>query len=121
MAWEKVPDCEPIAIEVPVKKFELIRRVTAENVATDNYILCDLGYVTKDDNIAKFSEEILDRETFTGMLKLTGMRICKKGVVERWSSYKSGSYDAEHEEAYKREGYEVKVCTKIKTTRIGIQ
>lgn len=107
-AWDKIEMVEPIAIEVPVKKYELIRRVTAESMASGDYILCDLGCVPNSQLTTKEIKEIFKKQEKVGMIRFSpngAVRACRKGIVERWPSYRGGSYESEHERAYSMEGY----------------
>jgi len=121
-AWDKIPNAEPIAIEVPAKKYEIIRRVTAENMAKGNYILCDLGCVPNQEDVVERAEKMLQDEKI-GMLKCKpggGIRICRKGIVEKWPTYVGGSYDDEHGSAYRLEGYLVSVCPTLAYRRLNV-
>lgn len=122
-AWEKVPEAEPVAIQVPRKKYEIIRRVTAENMAKGDYILCDLGCVPTVDDVAAISKQYFSQDEKVGMIlfgKGSGVRVCRKGIVEKWPKKESLNYQKEHEIAYAIEGYTVLKCPTLSYRRLGV-
>jgi hypothetical protein len=108
LAWDKVPEAEPMAIEVPVKKYELVRRVTAENICKGNYILCDIGCVPVHETAVNICEMVFETNPKVGILYFMPhgkVRACRKGVIEKWPMRRTDSYSNEHEQAYAIEGY----------------
>lgn len=122
-AWDKVPDAEPIAIEVPDRKYEIIRRVTAENMASGDYILCDLGCVPNEEQVIETAQQILAQDEKIGMIRLSpesGVRVCRKGVVEKWPKKNTPNYQHEHEMAFLLEGYLVPLWPTLSYRRLGV-
>jgi hypothetical protein len=103
-AWDKIDDMEPVAIECPRMKFELIRRVTAENMASGDYIVGDLGCIPTED-VVEAAKSLYEGKT--GMIGKHGVRICRKSVITGWPMKATDSYDAEHVMAYELKGYKV--------------
>jgi hypothetical protein len=103
-AWDKMDDMEPIAIECSRMKYEITRRVAAENMAKGDYILGDLGCIPTEDVV----EAILSLYNGkTGMIGKHGVRICRKSIVTGWPMKATDSYDDEHAMAYELRGYKV--------------
>jgi hypothetical protein len=122
-AWEKVPDVQPIAIQAPEKKYEIIRRVTAENISTSDYILCDLGCVPCEDDPVSIIKQVMAGDEKIGMIRFSpesGVRFCRKGIVEKWPKRESINYQHEHEMAYLLEGYQVPKCPTLSYRRLGV-
>lgn len=127
--WDACVNVKLAAIQCDPKKFEIARRVAADNMAKgDYYILADLGYVLEDWKVLEGIEERLgDREE--GLIGLensrgktclpeefqypTGVRICRKGAVEKWVPNVSGTYDREHVESVRLAGGSVGLCPDI--------
>lgn len=108
-----IEGAEPIAIKVPEKKYEVIRRVTSENMATGDYILAICGSVPNSEQAIEDIESTFRANEKVGMLRFgpDGLVVaCRKGIIERWPQNKSGDYKAEHELAYSIEGYETTGC-----------
>lgn len=120
-AWEKVDLAEPAAIECPVSKFEIARRVCAENLASGDYILCDIGYIPTYPSFIHYAERLLKENPKVGMFQMKGgVYICRKGVVDKWPVKKSSFYIPEHVLAYRRKGYEVLPCPQVYCRRLGV-
>lgn len=121
MAWSAVEGAEPIAIEVPLKKYEIIRRVTAENMSKGHYILCDLGCLPDSENIVDIAEEALSQSDKIGMLRFSpdgAVRVCRKGIIEKWPKKETQNYNHEHEMAYLVEGYLVPLWPTLQYRRM---
>lgn len=122
LVWEKIPFAEPIAIEVPKVKYEIIRRVTAENMSVGDYLLCDLGCVPNEEDCISLVEGLFLQDEKVGMIRFlpeSGIRACRKGVVEKWPKRESINYQHEHEMAYLLEGYLVPKCS-LSYRRLGV-
>lgn len=125
-AWEK-PGLEPVAIEVKPNKFELHRRVTAENLAAGNYVVAGVGTGPVEENFGELAEQALTDNPKVGLIKpacavsewVSGrVSICRKGIITHWIQ-PQGSQEADvlwasaHEKAYRHVGYEVLDCRTI--------
>lgn len=148
--WDACANVQLAAIECDPKKFEIARRVAADNMAKmQYYILADLGCVLEDwkalegieERLGEMDEGLIGlatKEPFTTedaedaekaikngasviqSIKFpTGVRICRKGAVEKWVPNVSGSYDQEHVESVKLTGGSVWLCPDIFYTRIS--
>lgn len=121
-AW-KLPALEPVAIELKSKKFELHRRVTAENMSRGDYILCDLGYGPREEDFGARAGKALLEYPEAGMIAsgrssapgwdFHRVVICRKGVISHWPTPTSKDYRREHREAYTFKGYRIIVCPTI--------
>jgi len=113
--WAKCKGASPNIIQVPEKGFEIKRRVLADNLAQDTYyILADMLCVpgekflikqikkaikeNPDINLFGLTEKSATGETFF-LTKTSGVRVCKKGAVEKWPQQITPDYDAEHAQA----------------------
>jgi len=121
--WRKTKNAYPTIIQVPEEGFELKRRVLAENLAkTDTYILCDILCVPAMPNFIETIEKRFLAEGMAGLtlvgetekpLYPTGIRVCRKGVVEKWPQMVTETYDKEHAEAVRRAGKRVEIYPDI--------
>jgi hypothetical protein len=122
-AWA-LPGIEPAAIEVKGKKYELHRRVTAENLATGNYILVDIGYGPVEENFGELAIQELAKRKEVGLIGAwrTGQThtgqpnsvvVCRKGVITHWPQPQSEFYIQEHVEAYRFAGYKTFLCSTL--------
>lgn len=121
-AWN-LPGLEPVAIQCGLKKFELHRRVTAENVSKGDYILADIDYGPLEEEFGVIAEKLLAENPDAGLLKpdlgsctlkVHGtVDICRKGIITHWPTPQSASYDKEHSEAYQRVGFRTILCPMI--------
>lgn len=112
-----------MAIQVPQKKYEIIRRVTAENMSAGDYILCDLGCVPIGEDIVQTAESALRQDEKLGMIRFSpesAIRICRKGIVEKWPKKESQNYQHEHEMAYLLEGYLAPKWPTLQYRRLGV-
>lgn len=122
-AWDRVQKSEPVAIQVPEKKYELIRRVTAENMSEGDYILADIGCVPNSELVVKEISAILEGDEKVGMIQFSpegAVRACRKGIIEKWPQNKSGLYQQEHEQAYLTEGYKVSKWPSLRYRRLDV-
>ena len=115
--WSQVEGIEPVAIKCPEAKYELFRRITADNLAEGQfYLLLDLGTAPCEDfDLCKIERRLTDE---VGMAAFpahtdpldedprtpTGVRVCQKGVIEKWPNKISSSYDYEHSAAVEKNG-----------------
>lgn len=120
-AWDKVEGAEPAAVECQPRKFEIQRRVAAENLASGDYILCDVGYIPTYPAFVEYAEKLLKEHPNVGMFQMKGgVYICRKGVVDKWPEKKSEFYIPEHVWAYQLKGYEVLPCPQVYCRRMGV-
>lgn len=114
-AWDE-GDTEPVAIECNAKKFEIHRRVVAENMSTGDYVLCDIGYGPALPKFGKVAAELLEKHPKAGLISQGtkgqphSVVICRKGIVEKWPTPQSKTYIPEHAEAYRLKGYKPLLC-----------
>jgi hypothetical protein len=134
--WDACENVTIAAIQCDPKKFEIARRVAADNMAKCNYyILADLGCVLvdwkaladieerlsgKDEALIGLAikklftaEDAKDAEKNNGQEPPTGVRICRKNAVEKWLPKVTGTYDREHVESVKLAGGLVGICPDI--------
>lgn len=115
IAWDE-GDTEPVAIECNSKKFQIHRRVTAENLATGDYVLADIGYGPAVKDFAKVARELLEKHPKAGLIGQGtagtphSVVICRKGIVDKWPTPQSETYIPEHAEAYRLKGYKPLLC-----------
>jgi hypothetical protein len=109
-AWDALDGAEVVGLKVDkASKYQLIRRISAENMAKGNYILADFGCVPSDDSFITKAERYLKKYPKLGMIvsRGGGVAVCRKGVVDKWLPNETGTYVTEHENAYKLKGYVV--------------
>ncbi len=112
-AWN-LSGMEPVAIQVKANKFELHRRVTAENLATGNYVLADLGYGPLEEDFVKLAEVELRNYPDVGLIGVSlDAMICRKGIVTHWPTPRTQTYRKEHVEAYQHAGFEYLASDKL--------
>lgn len=127
-AWNQ-RELEPVAIQCALKKFELHRRITAENLARDNYILADMGNAPVEENFGALAMEELAKHKDVGLMGVwrTGQTareipnsviICRKGVIEKWPTPRTETYIQEHVEACRLAGYKTFLCSAIHYRRL---
>ncbi len=141
--WDACANVEVAAIQCDPKKFEIARRVAADNMAkAEFYILADLGCVLDspealegiEERAAGMNEALIGlaiKQPVTYTPKNgpvfharfpdeypTGVRICRKGAVEKWLPNQSGKYDQEHVESVKLAGGSVGLCPDILYNRL---
>lgn len=122
--WRKTKGAYPTVIQVPKDGFELKRRVLADKLSkSDVYIVCDILCVPA---MPKFIETIekrldetigmvgvLDRDATEFEPYPSGIRICRKGVVEKWPTQTTDKYNQEHSAAVKQAGKKVELWPDI--------
>ncbi len=132
--WDACANVEVAAIQCDPKKFEIARRVAADNMAkAEFYILADLGCVLEDwealegieERLAGMNEALIGIENSRGKTYLpdkchypTGVRICRKGAVEKWLPKATDTYDKEHVESAGLAGGSVGLCPDILYKRL---
>lgn len=99
-------------------KFQIDRRVVAEEKSTGPfYILADLGCVMNQENLDCLTRRMKLVPDAVGMIGLypepmdataqienpEGVRICRKGAVQKWLTQTSDDYNAEHVAAMQME------------------
>jgi hypothetical protein len=113
--WDAMGDVIPIAIRCRQSRYEMDRRVAAENVAKGDYILCDLNYGPEDGNTVSTALSLLrNKRKKVGMVLVNpGIRLCRKGAIARWPQKSTSDYNEEHRQAFEFAGYSV-VVSKLK-------
>lgn len=114
-SWDQ-PGMEPVAIQVKPGKFELHRRVTAENIARGNYILAKMGSGPVEENFGELAEQFLRDHEDAGVVMLepgSEVMICRRGVITHWPQPRTVSYACEHGEAYEFVGYKAYRCATL--------
>ncbi len=108
-SWEKIEGCTPAAIECQADKYEFFRRRAAEGLAQGDYILADIGCIPKSQRAIQEAVQMLYLEngSTVGMVGVHGVRVCRKGVVDKWPARQTNDYDFEHKQAYEMKGYKV--------------
>lgn len=125
-AWN-LPGLEPVAIQCGLKKFELHRRVTAENVSCGTYIQALVDRVPVEDDYAQCVEKELAANPKAGLLAIPpfgadwvsgAVSICRKGLITHWV-HPLGSQEADvlwdnaHRTSYRNAGFETITCPSI--------
>ena len=118
-AWDELADTDPVAIECPPKKYELFRRVAAENTAVGDYILCELGWLPTYDSFVAYAQRMLLEYPKVGIFHMRGVAICRRGIVDKWPTPKSEFYAIEHVRAYELQGYGEHLCKEAYCRQIG--
>lgn len=125
-AWN-MPGLEPIAIQCGLKKFELHRRVSAENVSRGTYILTVVDRAPVEDDYAACVQKELDANPNAGLLIIPPIdtdwvqgaaMICRKGIIQQWvqplgSQEADVLWDNAHRTSYRNAGYETITCPSI--------
>ena len=115
--WRKTKGAYPTIIQVPEEGFEIKRRMLADKLSKDDiYIIADILCVPA---MPKFIQTVKQRFINLGMAGInyrgfneplkypTGIRVCKKGLVEKWPQQITKTYDKEHAEAIRSTGSRV--------------
>lgn len=127
-AWN-LDGLEPVAIQcgLPAAKFEMHRRVTAENLSINDYVLAGLGCEPVEDDFGELAETALRENHKVGLIEpgcvgtdwVSGrVVICRRGVIKRWVD-PHGSQEADvlhanaHRQSYRLAGYERMECKTI--------
>lgn len=118
IAWAECEDCEPVGIQTAPGKYELQRRIVADQMAQEKwYIIADLGCVPESPSLlSDVRSRLADDVAIYGLGTddpPSGVRICQKGAVRKWLEKKSNSYDAEHAESAKLAGKRVEIWPDI--------
>lgn len=127
-AWE-LPGLSPGAIHMQRKsgqrrKYELLRRVSAENIARGHYILAELGFGPVERNFGELAEKELSERQDVGLFGAwrvgqtaheipNSVVICRKGVVTHWPPPVTHTYIQEHLQAYQFVGYKTFLCSTL--------
>lgn len=108
-AWGKIKGIEPAAIQCEYIKYEFHRRVAAEGLSTSDYIIVDVGCVPKNSKeLARAIRCLYEKNgSPVGMVSSLGVKICRKGVVDKWPAKTTPTYELEHRQAYEMKGYKV--------------
>lgn len=128
--WLKCKDAHPTIIQVPEDGYEVKRRAWADNLAkTDIYLLIDLCCVPA---MPQLIQTIESRFKKLGMAGLTlrdgnpdnnsypsGVRVCRKGVIEKWPAQVTENYDQEHAEAIRQAGKRVECWPDVIYFQLG--
>lgn len=119
-SWDR-EGLEPVAIECGLKKFEIIRRVTAENLSLGDYILAEIGVAPVEEDFAARAEKFLAEHPAVGLVELASgpdVFVCRKKIVDKWPTPRTESYLKEHREAYQLKGFEATLCPQIHYRRL---
>lgn len=127
--WRRTKDAYPTIIQVPENNFEIKRRVLADKLAkTDPYIIADILCVPAQPYFISNISERFKKEGMVGLKLLgcdddpkypTGIRVCKKGVIEKWPTQVTEKYDQEHAEAIRNSGFVVQQWPDVLYLRLG--
>lgn len=127
-AWD-LNGLEPVAIQCAWKKFEIHRRITAENISRDDYILADIGVGPVEGNFSALAVQELADHKDVGLLGAwrvgqtakevpNSVVICRKGIVTKWPEPRTETYIQEHVEACRLAGYKALLCSAIHYRRL---
>lgn len=125
-AWD-IDGLEPVAIEVvatTARKYEIERRVAAENISRATYVLAELGLGPVEEDFAERAHRALKDYPKAGLIRATLKgcafygavpALCRKGLVRKWSEPKGSQgadvlWDWAHSEAYRLAGYDTITC-----------
>ena len=117
-AWEPIQWAEPFnVVQVPVHDFEIRRRVIADRMAKeDHYILVDLGCVPENERAIPQIEKLWSsKDGLMGLDDATiptphGIRVVRKGMINKWPTAVTTSYDEDHAIAVEQAGFNVSTC-----------
>lgn len=130
--WLKCKNAYPSIIEVQKQDFEIKRRILADNLAKhDVYILADILCVPAQPAfMSAITERLYDDIGMVGLglvgvkSKITypsGVRVCRKGVIDKWPKQLTDDYNKEHAEAIRCTGKRVEVWPDIMFRLLGSQ
>ena len=107
-AWGRCDGAEVSAIRLKSgKKYELQRRIVADNLAKGKYyIVTELGVVPAADDVVRTIERA-DKKQLNLLAPLGRVFVCEKGAVRRWAEPQSTSYSREHMESVTLSGGKV--------------
>lgn len=105
-AWSECEDAEPIMVQVDRKnKFELIRRIAADNMATGKYyVLADLGCIPASKDIIQQISGRINGASLAELAPDSGVVVCQKGRVKQWLPKSTPTYRVEHADSVRRSG-----------------
>lgn len=100
------------------EKFEITRRVAADNLAKEPYyLLADLGCIPESKTVSKIQARVALLEDDIGLIGLAernqsgefndvpcGVRVCRKNFIQKWMSKVTANYDEEHAACARMEG-----------------
>jgi hypothetical protein len=109
-AWAQADNCVPSILQTTPEKHELQRRVMADNIAEGKfYLLADLATAPSCRELIGLIQARLNKTSDNvALIGLspgwvtelpTGVRICRKGAVEKWPQKQTPTYDHEHVQA----------------------
>lgn len=131
-AWN-IPGLEPVAIQCGLKKFELHRRVTAENISHGPYILAAMDYGPVEEDFWAWADQELLDHPLVGLFLIEDIHtlgkpvrchnpeivMCRKGVITHWPQPQTDSYGLEVMETCKALGIETQLCRTIHYRRLA--
>ena len=109
-----------MAIKCPAKNWDFVRRVTAENLAAGDYVLCDLGYGPADDRFIKNARRLLDENPKMGIVDAQHAIVIRKGVVDKWVSSDGKSYSLQHAASMGFKGYTVERWPELECKALNV-
>jgi hypothetical protein len=119
LAWAECDGAEPIAVELkPGKKYELQRRVLADNLAKGSYyIVTEIGLVPRSSDLVRRIDRA-DKQALNLLHPKGQVFVAQKGSVKRWVQKHSESYCKEHLESVKLSGGKVHSWADIEYKRL---
>lgn len=130
-AWAECDQAEPVMLEIKSeKKFEIERRILADNLAKGRYyILADIGCAPGDAALIAEIQRKINDDKFSGMAGLWpdelpaedvpfGVRVCEKGIVKKWVTKRTLTYNEEHAESVRLAGKSVAIWPDISFTLV---
>lgn len=131
-AWD-LPGLEPAAIQCGLRKFDIHRRVAAENVSRGTYVLSLLGFGPVEESFADLAAQALAENPKAGMIEVPNVTpvnplaggilhvdvpvvVCRKGLITHWVqplSEREELWENAHRTSYRNAGYEVISCPLI--------
>lgn len=108
MAWAECDGAEAIAVELkPGKKYEIKRRVVADNLAKGKYyVVAEIGLIPTSGDLVRTIDRT-EKAALNLLFPLGKVFVAEKGAVRRWVEPKSDSYNREHMESVKLSGGKV--------------
>lgn len=117
--WRKTKGAYPTIIQCPEKDFEIKRRMLADKLAkTDPYIIADICCVpAMPDFIDTVQKMFGENDGLVGLQDCSpnsffdgtpdGIRVCRKGIVDKWPKQVTNNYNKEHMQAVSKQGKNV--------------
>ena len=118
-AWD-IEGASVAAIEVPPKKYEVYRRVTAEKLSDGDYILAEVGIVPTYERFIAYAEGLLKYNPNVGLFNVHGVLICRKGIIDKWPAKETDFYIPEHQRAYARHDFGYMNCEEDYCKRMNV-